>query len=197
MRTFYAVNVVTQEHRLMDSVNGPLAQDEFVVEGDENGWIMNISGANPLPKGTPHQVIIEDDEPQSWTWDDSYITHYRPILDNGTGKQEHDSGWDWDGTGQPPLQSYVEVRKNDDDWRLARVVGYDDVRVVVKLLSGPTNQYESAVGGAIRPPKSDEDMAVEKMVADCGLDEDLMVGAAMDFARRLYRAGYRKQSDVE
>lgn len=70
----------------------------------------------------------------------------------------------WDGQGMAPAGARVEIRRNDDDWIPATVIGHDDVRTVVRIDSSHEWRYQSAVGGAIRPIRTAEEVAVEAMI---------------------------------
>lgn len=90
----------------------------------------------------------------------------------------------WDGQGMAPAGARVEIRRNDDDWIPATVIGHDDVRTVVRIDSSHEWRYQSAVGGAIRPIRTAEEVAVEAIY------HAAQVAGCVNFTQGMARATY-------
>lgn len=194
--TTYAVNRKTKEHRIAKP--GEAWRHPWqLLSADEDGWVEWFGGECPLPDGVPFEAKRRDGEVaarvDSWLhgygWRD--ITAYRPILDADT-KPEAPA---WDGDCPPPVGCVCEGHVQDTarQWRW----------VAVEVLMQKENECAVHVPSMgvlrwcdeFRPIRSQEDRAVEEMaeaIEDCGAIS-MRQSTAMEVARAIYRAGYRKE----
>jgi hypothetical protein len=104
-----------------------------------------------------------------------------------------ENAWRWPEDGLPQVGTVLEAWFDDRRrcWHKAYVVGYhpsEENTLAVSLIGDHESRLIWSDISGIRPIRSEEDKAVEKMLA---LDCDSLSRA--DFCRALYRAGYHKQ----
>lgn len=177
----YAVNKWTKEHIFVKTDGSipslcDITMEWRTVEADADGWIEWSGGECPLPDNHPYEAkcktgrAVEDgrfkDPQNNRAWDHYWgiqegcykIIAYRPIIDHPASEEPKE--WRGPQDGTPPIGIEVEIRRNDDDWQRAIVVGHHGCRVVVALW-GDEIKYDWAVGAGVRPIRTDRDRWIE------------------------------------
>ena len=200
----YAINKHTKEHRVVKS-NGLICEKEWytahgwlLTHANSEGWIEWNGGECPLPDDVQCEYRMRDGEidtakGSSLWWhveqEDTDIIAYRPILSEPSKPEAPE----WDGSGMPPVGCECEARNYHygQAFEAAKVVHRTRKGVIlVEYASGDAGFLTAPAD--FRPIRSEEDVAVEEMLAlDCEPHEGMLSRA--DFCRTLYRAGYRKR----
>lgn len=199
----YAVNKRTKTYHVIgvEEINTstwPL-KNYLIVEADADGWIEWKGGECPMPDdqdceylfhiyhGNKSLAQIKKAVYLKWSiagHSDS-VTHYRPILN----AEEKDVKKEWSGEGLPPVGEEVEVRRNDNDWLEVVVVSHDDGGIIYRDPATTDHRYKWAIGGGIRPIRTDRDRWIEAAMGIYKANDSVSVPDAIG---DIYDAGLAK-----
>lgn len=153
----YLVNRETKEHRILHGIDYPETGIWYIVDADDEGWIKWAGKSNkcPLPNDAKVSVrwnysdkISSDLLAGDWSWNDSQLSFYRPILPAESNPALENT---WDGI--------EKAAKVDVFTRLASAVAASESipALIAEINAMLPEGYE--VRGKAKPEAVTEDMS--------------------------------------